>query len=61
MTYTFAQLLYVFKTDMIIKYPPVAIQIRKVQELTKVRGGHERGNSERYAGGRRCGRSREGR
>ena len=43
MTYTFAQALHAFKTEVNIKHPPGAIQTRKVQELTKGRRGHRRG------------------
>ena len=42
MTYTFSQALQEFKTEVNIKYPPGAIQTRRVQELTKGRGGHGR-------------------
>ena len=43
MTYTFSQALYEFKTEVNIKYPPGSIQTRRVQELTKGRGGRGRG------------------
>ena len=51
MTYTFVQALQEFKTEVNIKYPPGEIQTRRVQELTKGRGGRRRGRySGRYAG-----------
>ena len=51
MTYTFAQALQEFKTEVNIKHPPGAIQTKRVQELTKGRGGRGRGqDSGRYAG-----------
>ena len=61
MTYTFAQALQAFKTEVNIKHPPGAIQTRRVQELIKGRGGRERGrDSGRYAGIGRFGRGRGG-
>ena len=62
MTYTFAQALQAFKTEVNIKHPPGAIQTRRVQELTKGRGGRGRGgDSVTYAGRGRIGRVRGGR
>ena len=59
MTYTFAQALQVFKTEVNIKHPPGAIQTKRVQELTKGRGGRGRGrDSGRYAGRGIFGRGR---
>ena len=43
MTYMFTQALRSFKIEMNIKYPPGAIQNRRVTELTKGRGGRRRG------------------
>ena len=51
MTYTLAQALQALKKEVNIKYPPGEIQTRRVQELTKGRGGRGRGRySGRYAG-----------
>ena len=47
MTYTFAQALQAFKTEVNIKYPPGEIETRIVQELTKGRCRLGRG---RYSG-----------
>ena len=59
MTYTFAQALQAFKTEVNIKHPPGAIQTKRVQELTKGRGGRGRGrDSGRYAGRGIFGRGR---
>ena len=62
MTYTFAQELQAFNKEVNIKYPPGGIQTRRVQALSKGRGGRGRGrDSGRYAGRGRCGRGRGGR
>ena len=62
MTYTFAQALQAFKTEVNVKHPPIEIQTRIVQELTKGRGGHERGiDSGSYTGRGGFGRGRGGR
>ena len=59
MTYTFAQALHAFKTEVNIKHPPGEIQTRIVQELTKGRGERGRGkDSGRYVGRGRFGRGR---
>ena len=62
MTYTFAQALHAFKTEVNIKYPPGAIKTIRVKELSKGRGGHGRGRySGRYAVRGIFGRIRGGR
>ena len=62
MTYTFAQALQSFKTEVNIKNPPGEIQTIRVQELTKGRGGRGRRlDSGRYAGRGRFGRGIGGR
>ena len=62
MTYTFAQALQAFKTEVHIKYPPGSIQNRRVQELSKRRGRRgRRRDSGKYAGRGRFGRGRGGR
>ena len=51
MTYTFAQALQAFKTEVNIKHTPGEIKTRRVQKLTKGRGGRGRGRySGRYVG-----------
>ena len=52
MTSTFTQTLQDFRTEMNIKYPPVAVAIIIVQEMVKgiVRGRYEGRDSGRYVG-----------
>ena len=62
MTYTFTQSLQAFKTEVNIKHPLGAIHTRRVQGITKGRGGRGTGrDSGRYAGRGRFGRGRGGR
>ena len=63
MTYTFAQELHAFKTEVNIKHPPGEIQTIRVQELTKGRGGHGIGRDSGIYAGRGifvCGRGNRG-
>ena len=52
MTYTFAQAMQEFNTKVNIKYPPVSVATRRVQEMGKGRGRGRYGGieSRRYGG-----------
>ena len=52
MTYTFAQALQAFKTEVNIKHPPGAIQTIRVKELAKRIGGRRRERDSRIYAGR---------